>query len=189
VALLIVGPQSYGDRIKSIVSNDVQVYGDAKEERYELLVESLKITARRPIFGVGAGQFASYSGMWQPTHNTYTELSSESGIPALVLFLLVIRECFASLVKIRKTTLYQNDPDIQMYTSALWAGLAGYLSGAAFAVTAAQLFPYFMVGYCCALLRLCSEASEAEVAGSKLPLEQPRLGTKSLPGWMTAFRR
>jgi hypothetical protein len=187
VLLLIIGPQSYGDRIKSIFSNDVQVYGDAKEERYELLVESLKITVSRPIFGVGPGQFASYSGMWQPTHNTYTEISSEAGIPALVLFLLVIRECFASLVKIRKTTLYQEDPDIRMYTSALWAGFAGYLSGAAFAATATQLFPYFMVGYACALYRLCNEAPQTVAV--KVAVNEKEASTKALPGWMTAWRR
>ena len=89
LALLIAGPQSYGNRIRSLVSNDVEVYGDAKGPRAELLMKSLVITAKHPLFGVGPGQFASYTGKWLVTHNTYTELSSECGIPALILFLLL----------------------------------------------------------------------------------------------------
>jgi O-Antigen ligase len=164
LALLIIGPQSYGDRLKSIFSDDVQVYGDAKEARMELLQKSLVATATRPLFGVGPGQFSSYTGLWRVTHNTYTELSAECGIPALILFLLVIRECFKNLARIRATALYQADPDIRMYTSALWAGFASYLAGAFFASTAYQLFPYFMVGYTTALCRLTSDTPPVDAA-------------------------
>jgi O-Antigen ligase len=159
LGLAVVGPQSYGDRIESIFSNDVEVYGDAKQARFEILMVSLETTAKRPIFGVGPGNFPSYTDTWHVTHNTYTELSSECGIPVLILFLLVIRECFRNLIKIRKTAVYAADPDVRMFTSALWSGFASYLVGAAFASTAYQLFPYFMVGYTTALLRLCSESS------------------------------
>ncbi len=187
IALLIVGPQSYGDRIKSIFSNDVSVYGDAKEARMELLKESLIVTAKRPLFGVGPGQFPAYTGQPHITHNTYTELSAESGIPVLVLFLLVIRECFRNLVKIRDTALYKEDPDVRMYTSALWAGMAGYLAGAAFASTAYQLFPYFMVGYTTALLRLCSEQTASATVNA--PATRGELAAGAYPGWMLAWRR
>jgi O-Antigen ligase len=161
IALLVVGPQNYGDRLRSLISNDVQVYGDAKAARAELLVRSLQVTAAHPLFGVGPGQFASSTGLWRVTHNTYTELSSESGIPALVLFLLVVRECFKNLSRIRSTTLYRTDPNVRMYTSALWVGFASYLAGAAFASTAYQLFPYFMVGYTTALCRLTRDEPES----------------------------
>jgi hypothetical protein len=187
LALAVVGPQSYGDRIKSIFSNDVEVYGDAKEARLEILILSLETTAKRPIFGVGPGQFASYTDLWHVTHNTYTELSSECGIPVLILFLLVMRECFRNLIKIRGTALYAADSDVRMYTSALWAGFASYLVGAAFASTAYQLFPYFMVGYTTALLRLCSETGvsvkeerkpiRSWLTGPKLPETAPAVGT------------
>jgi hypothetical protein len=169
IALLIVGPQSYGDRIKSLVSNDVSVYGNAKEARGELLVKSLVTTATHPLFGVGPGQFASYSGLWRVTHNTYSEISSESGIPALILFLLVLRECFKNLKRTRATELYRRDPDVRMYTSALWAGFASYLAGAAFASTSYQLFPYFMIGYTTALFRLSSASPESTTVNALAP--------------------
>jgi O-antigen ligase len=187
LALLIVGPQSYGDRIKSLFSNDVQVYGDAKGPRAELLMKSLVITAKRPLFGVGPSNFASYTGTWRVTHNTYTELSSECGIPALILFLLIIRECFKNLARTRATALYQANPDIRMYTSALWVGFASYLVGAAFASTAYQLFPYFMVGYTTALYRLAREkpASGAVHAVAK----GAGMRGENQPGWSLVSRR
>jgi O-antigen ligase len=187
LALLIVGPQSYGDRIRSLVSNDVQVYGDAKGPRAELLMKSLATTAKRPLFGVGPGQFASYTGLWRVTHNTYTELSSECGIPALILFLLVIRECFRNLARTRTTALYRADPDIRMYTSALWVSFASYLAGAAFASTAYQLFPYFMVGYTTALFRLTSEKPESAMENTLT--ERIGLPAETQPGWRLASRR
>jgi hypothetical protein len=175
LGLAVIGPQSYGDRIKSIFSNDVEVYGDAKEARLEILKLSLETTAKHPIFGVGPGQFAAYNDLWHVTHNTYTELSSECGIPVMILFLLVIRECFRNLIKIRSTAIYARDSDMRMYTSALWSGFASYLVGAAFASTAYQLFPYFMIGYTTALLRLCREID----AGAK---EEPKSVRRS---WLT----
>jgi len=180
IGLAIVGPQSYGDRIKSIFSNDVSVYGDAKHARLQLLIWSLEATAHRPLFGVGPGQFPAYMGEPHVTHNTYTELSSECGIPALVLFLLAIRECFRNLVKVRGTRMYRDDPDVPMYTSALWAGFASYVAGAFFAGTAYQLFPYFMVGYTTALLRVCNEGS---VVPAKEEPAQEALLDRSLPRW------
>jgi len=187
LALVIVGPQSYGDRIRSLVSNDVQVYGDAKGPRAELLVKSLVITAQRPLFGVGPSNFASYSGLWRVTHNTYTELSSECGIPALILFLLIIRQCFKNLARTRATALYEANPDIRMYTSALWVGFASYLVGAAFASTAYQLFPYFMVGYTTALYRLASE-KPASAAVNAVAKGAGLRGENQL-GWSLASRR
>jgi O-antigen ligase len=147
-------------------------------------MKSLATTARRPLFGVGPGQFASYTGLWRVTHNTYTELSSECGIPALILFLLVIRECFKNLARTRTTALYRADPDVRMYTSALWVGFASYLAGAAFASTAYQLFPYFMVGYTTALFRLSSEKPESTTVNALAKKDDlPR------PGWSLASRR
>jgi hypothetical protein len=97
------------------------------------------------------------------------------------LFLLVIRECFRNLARTRETALYREQPDIRMYTSALWAGFASYLAGAAFASTAYQLFPYFMVGYTTALYRLTSE--KPEIATVNSPLKPMAYWQKTQLGW------
>jgi len=154
IAFLLVRPKNYGDRLQSMVSDDVSAYGDAKQAREELLNRSISITLTHPLLGIGPGNFQGYSGSWHVTHNTYTELSAESGIPSMILFIAVLTMAFRNLKRTRSSALYEKSRDVQLYTGGLWAGLAAYITGAMFASTAYQLFPYFMVGYTTALYRI-----------------------------------
>jgi len=64
--------------------------------RWNLFVHSLEVTAHHPLLGVGPGNFSSRNAEiakdageaanWQVTHNSYTQVSSECGIPAALLF-------------------------------------------------------------------------------------------------------
>jgi O-antigen ligase len=69
--------------------------------RKQLLRHSLIFTIRHPLFGVGPGMFVvaddSYSksiglnkGTWLGTHNSYTQVSSELGIPAFLFFVATL---------------------------------------------------------------------------------------------------
>ena len=70
------------------------------EARKYLLRESIKLTLQHPLFGVGPDMFpvaedadAKSHGRratWQGTHNSYTQVSSEIGIPGLVAYILII---------------------------------------------------------------------------------------------------
>jgi hypothetical protein len=168
--LLVAAPRNYGKRLESIVGTDQQGDKDkgSAESRKELLVESLKLTLQHPVFGVGPGNFSAYTQSWLVTHNTYTQLSSECGIPVLVLFLLIIRRAFKNLRNVRKSALYLEDPEVKLYTGALWASLAAYLVGAFFANTADQLFPYYVVAYTTALYRIASTSSTNTQPGPAL---------------------
>ncbi len=85
------------------------------EARKQLLIRSLELTAEHPLFGVGPGQFPvaeageakeeSQRAMWHHTHNSYTQLSSETGITGLVLFVIalsaLIEGCLLSGISFR----------------------------------------------------------------------------------------
>ncbi len=68
--------------------------------RLDLLQRSLEVTLQHPVFGVGIGEFAdAEAGLaksegiparWQVTHNAYTQVSSECGVPAFLCFVAVI---------------------------------------------------------------------------------------------------
>ncbi len=64
---------------------------------------------------------------------------------------------FRKVNKIRDLPGYAADENIRLWTSALWASLAAYMIGSMFASTEYNLFPYFMVGYVCALYRIASK--------------------------------
>ena len=86
----------------------------SQAQRTALLLASLNITLHHPITGVGPGTFSIYQaqqaadvgqrGMWHETHNTYTQVSSECGIPALLFFLAAIVMTFSVFRRGMKST-------------------------------------------------------------------------------------
>ena len=87
--------------------------GSARARRF-LLQESIRVTLEHPLFGVGPGQFAAVEGRatgWHSTHNSFTQISSECGIPALVFFLAGIFSAFRLLLRVWKQARYR--PDMQ----------------------------------------------------------------------------
>jgi O-antigen ligase len=172
VALLLAAffaPSGYGARVGSIFGKPLDV-GDSQDARRELLIDSLKITAAHPLLGLGPGNFAAYTQTWRVTHNTYTELTSECGIPALIIFLFFLRAAFKNLKRVRESRLFAESAEVRLFSGGLWASLAGYIVGAFFASTAYQLFPYFLVAYTTALYNICA-ASGPKPETAKSPLQ------------------
>jgi putative inorganic carbon (hco3(-)) transporter len=119
-------------------------------QRKELLLQSLKVTAQHPLFGVGPGNFGIVSGAWAVTHNSYTQISAEGGVPAFFLYVLIFWRGIANLRNIRKHP--KTGKGIRLFSMALEATLTAYLIGSFFASVAYQLFPYCLVAYTSALL-------------------------------------
>ena len=84
---------------------------ESAETRKMLLGKSLDMTIHHPILGVGPGQFmvaeakeaekAGHRGVWHYTHNSYTELSSECGIPGLIFYIVAFWRAYRGLTPIR----------------------------------------------------------------------------------------
>jgi O-antigen ligase len=83
-------------------------------QRTELLKRSILETFKHPVVGVGPGQFAvavageamkkgEYSA-WVGTHNSYTQVSSECGLPAFVCYMGVIVLCFKLSYRVFRDT-------------------------------------------------------------------------------------
>ena len=151
-----LGKPDFTKRMQSLVQGNIAGSGDrgSLEARRELLKESITIALQHPLFGVGPGMFPVITNEWLVAHNTYTELAAEAGLPALALFLLALGGAFRNLRRVRKSPSYDRDKELQLWTGALWASLAGYLVGAMFASTEYNLFPYFMIAYTCSLYRI-----------------------------------
>jgi O-antigen ligase len=72
----------------------------SRRARERLLEQSLKLTMEHPVFGIGPGIFMvgeadlakeeGRSAMWHVSHNSYTQVSSEMGIPGLLLYLAAL---------------------------------------------------------------------------------------------------
>jgi O-antigen ligase len=155
---VILGTPHYLIRIESIFRGNIEGSGDRNSlaAREELLKESLVVMAKHPLLGIGPGNFPSYTQTWRVVHNTYSELGAETGVPGLFLFVSLLGLTLRKIKRVRKLPGYQSSEDIRLWTSALWAAMAAYIAGAMFDSTEYNLFPYFMVGYICAVYQIAS---------------------------------
>jgi O-antigen ligase len=88
--------------------------------------KSVDVTLQNPIFGVGPGMFplAAFGTMKaHVSHNMYTQLSSETGIPGLLMYLTALGFCFYSTGKLLKRT--KKDPALtDIYRAAFTVRIA-----------------------------------------------------------------
>ena len=112
---------------------------------------------RHPLLGIGPGNFEQVSGNWHVSHNSYTQLSSEAGLPALFLFLWMIWRAFRNL----REVIRQNARGSSLWAAAgvLRASLAALCVGAFFASVAYQFFPYFLLSYVAAIGQIADVSS------------------------------
>jgi O-antigen ligase len=107
--------------------------------RWTLLKDSMALTIQHPLLGVGAGQFQNaqddmaqkrgeLKGQWLLTHNSYTQVSSEGGVPAFLFYAATLVFCFAGLRRPIRSGSYR-DPvlaDVVQLSLALRASLVAY---------------------------------------------------------------
>ena len=94
-------------------------------QRQQLFWDSVSITVHHPIFGVGPGEFPvadahlaedkGESAMWRQTHNSYTQVSSEAGIPALIFYLCCLVICLRLNYRMYKGTARR--PELKDYSA------------------------------------------------------------------------
>src|SRR5271166_5842532 len=82
------------------------------DARKTMFWRSVEMTFEHPLFGVGPGEFMDAEaaedmavgkrGLWHYTHNAYTELSSETGIAGLIIFLVAFWRAYRGLSQYRE---------------------------------------------------------------------------------------
>src|SRR5581483_11078791 len=100
-------------------------------ERKELLKRSLLETIKHPVFGVGPGEFAvAVAGEkekkgewadWLGTHNSYTQISAECGIPAFICYMAII--VTSLMVNYRLFRATKDDPTLADVTQVSYTTL------------------------------------------------------------------
>ena len=143
---------------REILSRYVTIFGDAERSddiatsaesssiaRRQLLEQSLKLTMEHPLFGVGPGifvvgeaQLAEAEGqkaMWHVSHNSYTQVSSETGIPGLLFYLAALWTTFRNVLWYRAHS--RSDP--KGWVSAMGLALLLSLVGLCVSLTFASM--------------------------------------------------
>jgi O-antigen ligase len=172
-AAVVALPNNLRERYTTLFSNDIadqSLSADVASStaRRYFLMQSIKLTLQHPIFGVGPGQFAGTN--WevskaegvhvgaQPTHNTYTEVSSETGIPGLILFVGTLIICFRSTYRIAKLT--ENNPSQKALSDAatcVFVSITAFLIGAFFLSLAYSALVTVALGLSAALRNVAAD--------------------------------
>jgi O-antigen ligase len=164
--LMLLASGTVKDRFNAMFNDqpDTQeeqaAYGSAIQ-RQELFWKALDVTAEHPLFGVGPGNFNTISGQWHDTHNSYTQMSSEGGLPAFILYALLL---WCALTNLRKTQrLAAPESEEALFAMGLRASMYAFLVGSFFAACAYHFFPYFLIGYSTAIVAIVESQQEIKI--------------------------
>jgi hypothetical protein len=136
----------------------------SSESRLEMAKQGVMFTLQHPLFGLGAGNFRIAStevfkssgrySPWTDVHNTYLQISSENGIPALICYLTLL---VGSLLRLgRFHRLYQGSTYLenQWIADAAWylrLAIISFMVSAAFGNYAYQYHMPLLMGLTIAL--------------------------------------
>lgn len=180
---------------------------ESAELRKELLYSSLQLTLRHPLLGVGPGMFsvanANYVqeltghqnfNAWHETHNTFTQLSCEDGLPGLLLYSLALLFCF-KIVRSAEKRARQDSAlsPVRHMAFALRLALVAFTGTALFASNAYMYYFPMLAGLCVALDRATAghfaslKPAVAERSGAVFDT-RPR-AARSMPQPQMAWKR
>jgi putative inorganic carbon (HCO3(-)) transporter len=152
---LFMLPSNYSDRISSIFGGDSRGSASARKN---LLERSIKVASENPLIGVGMGNFPQFSIRGQVSHNSYTQVAAEMGLPALAIYLAFLLAPIRRLNRIERETKNVSSQieykHIYFLSLGLQASLIGFMIGSFFLSVAYYWFIYYLVGYAVCLSRI-----------------------------------
>jgi O-antigen ligase len=163
--LLAVMPGGYGARITTIFNTEQDRTGSAQQRR-ELMERAAAIAIKRPIIGVGMGNFHIYSIHDKPAHNAYLEIAAELGVMGLIAYLTLIFAPLRSLHRIERQTRGRRSKNAwEMYwlSVSIQAAFIAYMVCSLFASIQYLWYLYYTAAYAVAL-RQIHAAEEMEIS-------------------------
>lgn len=150
---LILAPGAYRQRVTT--SGD-----DSSQARTGELKRSIFLAIRNPVFGVGMGNFVLFSDKEHATHNAYTQVASEVGLPATIVYVLFLLAAFERMRRMPSPYDVEKRKRAVPYLAVgLQASLVGYMVVSFFASVAYLWYVYYLVGYAVCVSRLSENFS------------------------------
>jgi O-antigen ligase len=182
-----LAPQILWQRLGTILDSS-GIYSDqvaasaaeSQEDHIAVLTRSIRYTLEHPVFGLGLGNFQVASGTWlnQPsawvgTHNTFTEVSSEAGIPALVMFVVLLLTAMRNMRRVSRTRVTSAGMELNLMARATLASLLAFAFGAFFVHLAYEYYFFYQVAIAAAIRRLATTGLPSS-ADRQMPALVPR---------------
>jgi O-antigen ligase len=154
IFFLVVAPGSYSGRLATIFDSASDITGSSSQ-RTQVLKRSILVALRYPLFGVGLGNFHHKSFQELGTHNAYTQVAAETGIAAMIAYIIFLVHPIRKLRLIERELFERNENSRFYYLAiGLQASLVGFMVASFFAAVAYQWYVYYLVAYAIALRRI-----------------------------------
>jgi hypothetical protein len=187
-------PQVLWDRFKTILSTEapaqtstdststdsrtVEFAESSTNSRWYLLKRSLVFSAKNPILGLGPGNFVvaetglakqeGRRGAWLGTHNSYTQASSEGGIPAFLFFTAALVSSIGINARIYKRTWRHRElKPIANTALCLMLALSGFAVDILFSHLAFRYYLPMLAGITMAFSAVAEREIQAALAPSR----------------------
>ena len=161
IAVPVLLPTTTLLRLASLFGGEHEEAKESGEARNYLLQQSLLYTLQHPLFGVGPDQFSNYEGMmsqargehgeWHATHNAFTEISSECGIPAAVFFIWGIGSALGTVNRTWRRARRRGVPEVSRVCFFYTFAMIGYLVSIFFLANAYRYYLPSMIGLAIAI--------------------------------------
>jgi len=163
---------------------------ESSRARQYLLEQSLKLTMDHPIFGLGPGIFLvgeaelakeeGQAATWHVSHNSYTQVSSEMGIPGLLLYLIALWATFRNVFWFRAHSRIDPTGTASAMGLALLLSLTGLCVNLAFSSNAYLSYLPMLMGLSVVFRK--SLQREMNLHSPTVSAPEPTLRVKSAPG-------
>lgn len=110
------------------------------QHRVEMWIEGIEMVQQNPVFGIGRGNFANYTGSLI-AHNSAIEIMGELGLPGLFFWVGLIYMAFKTIFN---SLQYEQEPTTKSYKKALTIVIIGYLANSMFVTLEYETF-YFIL--------------------------------------------
>jgi O-antigen ligase/polysaccharide polymerase Wzy-like membrane protein len=194
---LCLAPAVFWDRMETMLAGDSSAPSGGEEaaavlsenSRWSVLVRSVDYSLENPVFGLGLGNFMAAYGnevqrpdAWIGSHNTFAEISSEAGFPALFLFIWLLGTASRSMMRTGGASCADSDgAELALLARASLASLLSVVIGCCFAHLG---YEYFL--YTCPLaiaVGIRRIASDREHISAELPCGQASREPELRPRW------
>lgn len=188
IGLIQFLPASYADRINSLVqlvpTSSNQVADTSFLGRLSENTVAWRMFRDHPILGVGLGNYPIYYQDYsrnlgidnrrapRSPASLYLELISEQGLVGSLIFVSLLAFVFGGLLKARRNFVFAGLRDEAFITSAIFAGMAGYLFESIFKNSAYSNVFWILVGVALAAIQVAQTSFDAVSEGQDSVLRQ-----------------
>jgi O-antigen ligase len=136
--------------------------------RKYLLRRGIELTLQNPLFGVGVADFAvsegstrtgGLTGRWMAPHNSYTQVSSEAGVPGLLILICALAACLRLCIKVRRQASRARMKGLSSAAYALMISFVLFCSCAFFLSLAYSIYFPTLAGLALAMVPLARAQS------------------------------